>query len=80
MPGAWTEVELHNHAGERDMSDAFATMKSEILCALADTSQQTRLTVDRCDGVPERIIEYLFDPSVRWAVEEYLKETGDAKA
>lgn len=56
------------------MSNAFATMKSAILDALAYTSRQTGLTIDKCDGVPERIVKELFDPSVRWAVEEYLVE------
>ena len=63
------------------MSDATATMKSEILCVLADTSLQTRLTIDRCNGLPDALIKALFDPSVRWAVEAHLaelanKETG----
>jgi hypothetical protein len=59
------------------MSNATASMESNILIALANTSHTTRLTISRCDGVPAAIIDALFHPSGVWAIREYLKEIGE---
>lgn len=59
------------------MSDAKATIESALLTAMAETSNETRLTVDKCHGLVEATIRELFRPSTRWAVEEYLRETQD---
>ncbi len=59
------------------MTEAKDTIESALLDAMADTSHETGLTVERCHGLVEAIIRELFDLATRWAVKEYLDETEE---
>ena len=60
------------------MSNARRTMESAIITALRKTSGATKLTIDKCDTLVPEVINQLFAPAMRWAIEAYLKEVTDA--
>lgn len=56
-------------------SDAKATIESSILAAIVDTSVQTGLSAGKpVERLVSRIVEEVFDKSVLWSVEKYVKE------
>jgi len=53
------------------MTDAEATIRFVVLSAIAETYEEA------VESMVDKIMEKLFDPSVRWAINEYLKEDNE---
>jgi len=61
---------------KEETSNARKTLESSVIRALWKTSPETHLTIDKCNSLVPRVVDELFHPSVRWAVEQYLEEVN----
>jgi len=61
------------------MSDAKETIESSIVTGLSQRAYLTGAIISKADIQVPDILDALFHPSVRWAIEEYLKELSDAE-
>jgi len=61
------------------MSDARTTIEGSILSAISKTALQTRIVADKgADVLVSEVMNFVFDKSVLWSVEEYVKELREA--